>query len=440
MITLNESKLRPAHLSAAFVKTVKAPGRYGDGRGGHGVSLLVKVGSRGRVVKSWSQRLRVHGQPVNLGLGAFPIVGLAEARAKVMANARAVAQGQDPRISTTTAPTFQDAAVKVIALHAANWKEGSRAKSVAQWQATLDAYAMPRLGNRPVDRITTADVMAVLLPIWNDKRETARRVRLRLSAIFKWSVAQGYRDDNPAGDAIGAALPKNGVHREHHRALAHSDAAGALKTIRDTDAWPATKLALEFLVLTACRSGEVRGAMWSEVDLEGATWTVLAERMKAGKEHRVPLSDRALGVLDEARALSDGSGLISPSQRGKVLSDAAVSQYRAPAFPAIVPMELYIMLIPEADSKARVGFTQFWCCEYLTAPSMDAVAPIGWIPYLTLSNPDWQRYPCLGRLCTPHNQGYIKDLMHEFTHAVQRTVAERLCASPEGCPNHGATH
>ena len=113
---------------------------------------------------------------------------------------------------------------------------------------------------------------------------------------------------------------------------------------------------------------------------------------------------------------------------------------RAPAFPAVVPMELYIMLIPEADGKARVGYTQFWCCEYLTAPSMDAVAPIGWIPYLTLSNPDWQRYPCLGRLCNPHNQGYIKDLMHEFTHAVQRTVAERLCASPEGCPNHGDTH
>ncbi len=221
---------------------------------------------------------------------------------KAMANARAVAQGLDPRISTSTAPTFREAAAKVIALHAANWKEGSRNKSVAQWQATLDVYAMPRLGNRPVDRITTADVMAVL-PIWNDKRETARRVRLRLSAIFKWSVAQNYRDDNPAGDAIGAALPKNGTHREHHRALAHSDVAGALQTIRDTDAWPATKLALEFLVLTACRSGEVRGAMWSEIDLEGATWTVPAERMKAGKEHRVPLSGRALGVLDEARAL-----------------------------------------------------------------------------------------------------------------------------------------
>ncbi len=113
---------------------------------------------------------------------------------------------------------------------------------------------------------------------------------------------------------------------------------------------------------------------------------------------------------------------------------------RAPAFPAIVPMELYIMLVPEPDGKANVGNTVFLCCEYLTTPSLDAVAPIGWIPYLTLSNPEWQRYACLGRLCTPHNQAHIKDLMHEFTHAVQRTVAERLCASPEGCPNHDTTH
>ena len=113
---------------------------------------------------------------------------------------------------------------------------------------------------------------------------------------------------------------------------------------------------------------------------------------------------------------------------------------KAPAFPAIVPMELYIMLVPEPDGNADVANTRFLCCEYLTAPSLEAVAPIGWIPYLTLSNPDWQRYPCLGRLCTPHNQGHIKNLMHEFTHAVQRTVAERLCARPEGCPNHGATH
>ena len=326
MVIVNESKPRPTHLSAAFVKTVKTPGRYGDGRGGHGVSLLVKVGSGGRVVKSWSQRLRVHGQPVNVGLGAFPIVGLAEARAKALSNRLQSAQGVDPRTSTTSAPMFQEAADRVVALHSGSWKDGSRNKSVAQWKASLEAYAMPRLGDKPVDRITTADVMAVLLPIWNEKRQTARLVRQRLSAVMKWAVAQGYRDDNPAGDAIGAALPKNGVHREHHRALPHGQVAGALRTIRATGAWPATKLALEFLVLTACRSGEVRGAKWCEVDLEGATWTVPAERMKAGKEHRVSLSDRALAVFVEARELSDGSGLVFPSQRGKVLTDDAVSR------------------------------------------------------------------------------------------------------------------
>ena len=109
-------------------------------------------------------------------------------------------------------------------------------KSAAQWQASLDAYAMPRLGNKLVDRIMTADVMAVLMPIWNEKRETAPRVRQRLSAVMQWAVAQGYRDDNPAGDAIGAALPKSGGHREHQRALAHRDVAGALRTLRATGA------------------------------------------------------------------------------------------------------------------------------------------------------------------------------------------------------------
>ena len=199
-------------------------------------------------------------------------------------------------------------------------------QSAAQWQASPDAYAMPRLGNKPVDGVTTADVMAVLMPIWNDKRETAQRVRQRLSAIFKWSVAQGYRDDNPAGDVIGAALPTGGVKREHQRALAHSDVAGALRTIRNGSAWPATKLALEFVALTACRSGEVRGAKWCEIDLEGRVWTVPAERMKAGKEHRVPLSQRALEVLNESRELTDGPGLVFPSPTGKQLSDSAVSK------------------------------------------------------------------------------------------------------------------
>ncbi len=300
------------------------PGRYGDGRGGHGLSLLVKSTTTGRVSRTWAQRLRIDGKPVDFGLGSFPVVTLAEARAEARAKASGVAQGKDPRAAVTTIPTFRDAVDKVIALHRATWKDGG--KSAAQWHASLDAYTMPRLGNKPVDRVTTADVIAVLMPICNEKREADRRVWQRLSAVMKWAVAQGYRDDNPAGNTIGAALPKHGAHREHQRALAHSDVAGALRTIRDTGAWPATKLALEYVALTACRSGEVRGAKWCEIDLEGPTWLIPAERMKAGREHRVPLCGRALAVLNEARELADSTGLIFPSATGRMLSDSTLSK------------------------------------------------------------------------------------------------------------------
>ncbi len=138
-----------------------------------------------------------------------------------------------------------------------------------------------------MDRITTADVMAVLIPIWNDKRDgaTGAPAPERRDEVGRRA---GYRDDDPAGDAIGAALPRNGSKREHQRAQDHGDVAGALCAIRNTNAWVSTKLALEFVALTACRSGEVRGAKWGEVDPESATWTVPEERMKAGTEHRVP--------------------------------------------------------------------------------------------------------------------------------------------------------
>ena len=314
---------RPRQLSAAFVKTIREAGAYGDGRGGHGLTLLVKMGA-GRVTKSWYQRIRIGGRAVNMGLGAYPVVTLAAARAKALGNAQIVAEGRDPRQRASTVPTFGEAAQQVIALNAPNWRDGG--KSAGQWTASLRDYAMSRLGGRPVDRITTADVMAVLLPIWNDKRETARRVRQRMSAIFKWAVAQGYRDDNPAGDAIGAALPKGGAQREHQRALPHGEIAGALRAIRDTGAWPATKLALEFIALTACRSGEVRGAKWGEIDLGEAVWTIPGHRMKAGKEHRVPLSKRAIEILVEAGTIRGNADLVFPSPTGRTLSDNTLSK------------------------------------------------------------------------------------------------------------------
>ena len=221
---------RPKRLSATFVKTISIPGRYGDGRGGFGLSLLVKPSSVGGLAKSWAQRVRIGGRPNNLGLGSYPLVTLAEARAKALQNARAIAQGRDPR--TGGIPTFADAAERVIALHEPTWRNGARSAEI--WRSSLRTYAFPKLGKLTVDKITTAHVLAVLVPHWTEKRETMRRVRQRIGAIMKWSVAEGYREDNPAGDAIAAALPKNGQHKQHQRALPHGEVAAALRTVRES--------------------------------------------------------------------------------------------------------------------------------------------------------------------------------------------------------------
>ena len=314
---------RPYRLSARFVETIKEPGTYGDGRGSGGLSLRVKRTARGHLAKSWGQRISVDGRPRNLGLGTWPHVSLAEARQKCVLNLLARQRGELVTGRKRTVPTFEEAAEKVIAVHRAGWKDGSR--SEADWRGTLRDYAMPKLGRRPVDRITTGDVMRILLPIWNEKRVTARRVRQRIAAVMRWAVAQGYREDNPAGEAIGAALPKNGVPAQHLAALPYAEVAGTLERVRGSGAYPGTVLAFEFLVLTACRSGEVRGAQWNEMDLAGREWRIPPERMKTDREHRVPLSTRALAVLREAREFADGSRLVFPSARGGPLSEAAIS-------------------------------------------------------------------------------------------------------------------
>ena len=170
--------------------------------------------------------------------------------------------------------------------------------------------------------------MSVLLPIWNSRPETAWRLRQRVSTVLRWAVAQGYRADNPAGDAIGAALPRhNGKGKRHHRALPHGEVAAAIEAVRSSNAGRSAKLAFEYLVLTAGRSSEVRLASWGEIDTDSKTWTVPASRMKSGIEHRVPLPDRARTILAEARALDDGSNFILPGTRaGKPLSDATLSK------------------------------------------------------------------------------------------------------------------
>ena len=320
-----------SRLTAAFVRTVKPTQRlrrYGDG---NGLYLLVKPGPRGGG-KSWVQRLVIHGARRDLGLGGADLVTLAEARQAAWDNRRVARAGGDPRANgRRVSPTFAEAAEKVIAMHRPTWREGGR--SEFQWCRSLATYVYPHIGRKPLHAIDAADIMAVLLPIWTSKHETAKRVRHRVSAVMKWAIAQGYRVDNPAGEALGAALPKVDASRTHFRALPYDQAGAALAKIREGDGNLSATLAFEFMVLCAVRSGEARHARWDDIDLASSTWTIPAERMKAGRVHRVPLTGRVLAVLEEAAAIREG-GLVFPSPRrdtplssatlGRLLGDCGV--------------------------------------------------------------------------------------------------------------------
>ena len=311
---------RRSMLTAAFVRTVSRPGKYGDL---HGLILRVRPsGSR-----QWIWRGTVRGRRVDLGLGGYPYTTLAEARDLAFEYRKLARSGGDPRTLQPGAqngvPTFKEAVEKVIGIHRASWRSGST--SEVQWRSSLKAYAYPRLERMPVDAITTSDVMSVLSPMWNEKRHTAQRVRQRIGAVMKWAIAQGYRDDNPAGDAIGAALPKGGARKTHFKAIPHAEVAQAITVVRAADVWPPLKAAFEFQVLTAARPGEVRKAVWSEIDLEARVWTVPAERAKSGRPHRVPLTDRAVEILKEARSFSRGK-LIFPSVHGKSIHAGTASK------------------------------------------------------------------------------------------------------------------
>ncbi len=313
---MSSSHPRPAILTAAFVRTINRPGRYGDGRGGNGLSLLVKPTANGRWSKTWSQRVKIGGRATNVGLGSYPVITLAEARAQALENARAVAVGKDPR--SGDAPTVAEAWDEVIRLRRPTWRNSG--KSENQWRASFRDYVEPALGSKRVSEVTTADVLAVLVPHWHERAETMRRVKQRLGAVLGWALAQGFRDDNPArNEALTAALPKQSA-GGHQRALPPDDVPAAVAAIRAGTASPVVKLAVEFVVLTGCRSGEARNATWAEID--GDTWTIPGERTKTAKPQRIPLSNRAQAVLDEAHRLGDDTGLVFGAPRtGKPLSD-----------------------------------------------------------------------------------------------------------------------
>ena len=310
-------------LSDVKVRKLKKPGRYTDGE-----TLYLKVSPSGN--KSWIQRLIIRGRRHDLGLGRYPLVSLADAREKARENRALARSSGDPMAVKReekllkSLPTFEELARQHIAENLRSWRN---VKHRAQWLSTLRTYAFPTIGSLKVKEITRIHVKKVLDPIWTSKPETARRVRQRIRSVMDRAVALEYIDYNPSGDAINGALAKQRRIRNHHRALPYGDLPEALQSVRESTAGPSVKLAFETLALTACRSGEVRGMNWDEVDLEEATWTVPGERMKAGRLHRVPLSHRAMAILEEARDLGDGSGIVFPAPRdGGVLSNMAFTQ------------------------------------------------------------------------------------------------------------------
>ena len=303
-----------AKLTALSVKALTKPGRHGDGDG-----LYLHVAPSG--TKSWVQRIVINEKRRDIGLGSYPSVTLAKARSLAADNRSAIAEGRDPlsekrearaavRQPAPSIPTFAEAAASVIELRRPTW---SNPKHAAQWRATLETYALPVIGKKPVDAITTSDSLAVLEPIWTEKPETASRVRQRMEVIMDWSVTHGYRLDNPAGRALLRVLPPVNRLEKHHEALPYDQVSGALAKVKESKANPLTKLAFEFMVLTAARPGEAMGANWSEIRWDARTWDIPAVRMKARRPHRVPMSERAMEILTEVREITGPDGLLFPA-------------------------------------------------------------------------------------------------------------------------------
>jgi integrase len=300
-------------LNPTQVRNIKAPGRYMDGDG-----LMLEVKPSGS--KSWVVRLQSNGKRRDFGLGSFKDVGLSEARELATALRKNVRQGIDPVVARQRArsiPTFEHAANAVHQEHKRGWRNG---KHSDQWLATLKTYAFPSIGQQRVDSIGTGQVRDLLAEIWLLKPETARRVRQRVGTVLDYAHGKGWREPFVMA-AVNKALPRQPRKTGRFAAMPYAEVPAFVAKLRESASMG--RLALEALILTAARSGEIRGAKWSEVDLEAKTWTVPAERMKAGKEHVVPLSDPAAAAFRRAAELrTSGSDLIFPgASRGKPLSD-----------------------------------------------------------------------------------------------------------------------
>lgn len=321
--TLRSNDMRQhKRLEPSQVSKLDRPGYYADGD-----NLYLQVRRGG--TKSWILRYAFNGKEREMGLGPIDDLTLAGARKKATEKRQLLTEGIDPIAARRALKesqrivklTFDECAEAFIALKSAEWKNP---KSAAQWTSSLKTYATPHFGDLPVDAVSKKDVLAALQPIWHKVPETASRVQQRIAAVFDWSVAAEHRPEGPNPAQWSGSLehllsaPEKEV--KNHRALPANEMGAFTARLRSVSGTGAR--ALEFAILTASRSGEVRGATWSEIDLDAALWTVPAARMKMKREHVVPLSERAVELL---RALPQTSELVFPATRGGQLSDMTLS-------------------------------------------------------------------------------------------------------------------
>jgi integrase len=309
------------NLTAFQVKHAKK-GRHGDGKG-----LYLLVSPTG--AKSWMLRVQVDGRRRDFGLGSLDLISLQEARDKALEGRKMAKAGFDPSLEwkklRTALPTFEEAARRYHEAVKGGWRNS---KHPTQWINTLEKYAFPVIGSTTVDKIDAPDIQRVLIPIWQTVPETARRVRQRVAVVLDYAKGQGWRSTEAPMRAVNSLMkaikqPRKG----NFAAMPYKEVPAFLQKLRDADQ-TIGRLALQFLILTAARSGEVRGATWGEIDLESGQWNLPASRMKMGEPHSVPLTAAASAVLEQARHFSTGSddALIFPGLKRKPLSDMTLSK------------------------------------------------------------------------------------------------------------------
>jgi len=357
-------------LTTIKVANLKARGLHPDGNG-----LYLRVTATG--TKSWIFRFSRDGSTHDMGLGPVSAVSLARARELAADARRQRLDGADPikvriarlasaRLAEVGGVTFKVCAEQLIASHEAGWRNP---KHRQQWRNTLERYAFPVLGDLPVAGVNTESVLKVLEPIWLTKPETASRVRGRIESVIDWARARGLREgQNPAQwrGHLDHLLPARAKVRRvrHHPALPYVEAPAFITALRSRTGIAAR--ALEFVILTAARTGEGLGARWNEVDLDARMWTVSAVRMKAGREHRVPLSSRAIAILKEMAEIRQNEFVFPGMKQGRPLSD----------------MSLLMLLRELREGITTHGFRSTfkdWCAEYTHTPNFVSEAALAHI-------------------------------------------------------------